>query len=76
MSTASVFLALNITSAEIATAAAADAAAQMVGPDCQGLLVSAQQDCLAARKKLAQVTAIIGAGTEKTAIDNMITALT
>ena len=76
MTTASVFLALSLTSAEITTANAADTAAGKVGPDWVGLLELAQLDALACRRKLALVTANIGAGTEKTAIDNMITNLT
>ena len=76
MTTASVFLALSLTSAEITTANAADTAAGKVGPDWSGILQLAQLDVLAARRKLALVTANIGAGTEKTAIDAMVTALT
>jgi len=76
MSTASVFLALSITTAEVAAAATADAAAGKIGPDTVGLLAAAKEDIYAARKKLGIVTALIGAGTEKTAIDAMITALT
>lgn len=76
MTTASVFLSLSITSAEVTAAAAADAAGAKIGNDPQGLLVAAQEDVRAAKRKLTIVSGIIGGGTEKTAIDNMITALT
>lgn len=74
MSTASVFLALSLTGAELTAAQTADTS--KVGADVAGLLECAKQSVYTARKQLGIVTGLIGAGTEKTAIDAMVTSLT
>jgi hypothetical protein len=76
MTTASVLLALSLTDAERTTSQTTDKAAGMVGYDPSALLELAQLNILSARKQLSIVSALIGAGTEKTAVDNMVTALT
>jgi hypothetical protein len=76
MTTASTLLALSLTTAEVATSVTTDNAAGKVGPDPVGILQAAKLDILAARRKLSIVSGLIGAGTEKTAIDAMVTALT
>jgi len=76
MTTASVLQAVALTTAEIAAAAVADAAAGKVGPDAVGLLESAKQDIDAANRKMNIVAGLIGAGANKTAIQAMVTAMT
>ncbi len=45
------------------------------GPDVQGQLTGALTDLLAAQTKLAQIVAVIPAGSNKTAINGQLTLL-
>lgn len=68
-----VLSALTLSAAEQESGYTANAANG--GPDVQGQLQSALTDLLAAQTKLAQVVAVIPAGSNKTAINGQLTLL-